>query len=76
MELGVDYGFSLFALASPRIGEVYGVVTFSELGRFYNALELPRAYLSHSHGLGLVSQNAALLQEILAAFPERRRGDI
>ena len=28
MDLGVDYGFSLFALAMPRIGEVYGVDSF------------------------------------------------
>jgi predicted O-methyltransferase YrrM len=29
VDLGVDYGFSLFALAEPEIGTVYGIDTFT-----------------------------------------------
>lgn len=28
VDLGVDYGFSLFALAAPRVGTVYGIDSF------------------------------------------------
>ena len=161
VDLGVDYGFSLFALAMPRIGEVYGidsfepdihagvhsdnynvvmnfknkhqfdnvhiikgwfseiskiwskpidilhidglhtydaitedwnnwqkfvtnngitimhdVVSFPELGKFYNEINLPKAWFQHSYGLGIVTNNEELLIEIKRKFPNLNLGNI
>jgi hypothetical protein len=162
VDLGVDYGYSLYCLATPRIGKVYGidlfdvaagyssgsdtydvVMEFKEkhqfdnvevikgdfceiakvwkepiqilhidgdhsyecvkrdwdtwspfvenggviimhdlfsyrdtVGKFYNEIELPKAYFSESCGLGVVCQDATILEKILDNFPNCKSGNI
>lgn len=161
VDLGVDYGFSLFALALPKIGTVYGidsfeadahaghhednyavvlkfkedhnfdnveiikgwfseiaktwdkqidilhidglhtydaikedwtnwskfltnagviimhdVISFPELTLFFNQISSPKAYFTHSAGLGIVVMDEQLLQDILTEFPNCAIGNI
>lgn len=161
VDLGVDYGFSLFALASPKIGTVYGidsfeadahaghhednydvvmefkekhnfdnvevikgwfsdiaqtwdkpidilhidglhtleavtedwnnwskfvpdtgviimhdVISFPELGAFYNQIQVPKAYFEHSAGLGIAVKDEKLLEDIVKQFPNCKLGNI
>lgn len=161
VDLGVDYGFSLFTLALPKIGTVYGidsfeadahagyhadnydvvlkfkednnfdnveiirgwfsevaktwdkpidilhidglhtydairedwtnwspfvlntgiiimhdVISFPELSQFYNQIVAPKAYFTHSAGLGIACLDEQLLQEILTQFPDCKAGNI
>lgn len=161
VDLGVDYGFSLFSLALPRIGQVYGidsfeadahagyhqdnydvvmrfkhkhsfdnvhiikgwfeevsktwtqpidilhidglhtykaimedwnnwqhfvredgvtimhdVVSFSDIKKFYNEITLPKAYFSHSSGLGIATKNKQLLIDIRNKFNNCQTGNI
>jgi hypothetical protein len=39
-----------------------------DVGRFFNEIDLPKLNFSHSHGLGVVSTDAALIEEIRVAF--------
>lgn len=161
VDLGVDYGFSLFALALPKIGTVYGidsfeadahaghhvdnydvvmdfkekhnfhnvevikgwfaevaetwdkpidilhidglhtytaitedwtnwskfvkptgviimhdVISFPELGLFFNQIAAPKAFFAHSAGLGIAVMDEQLLQDILTEFPNCTAGNI
>ena len=161
VDLGVDYGFSLFALALPKIGTVYGidsfeadahaghhadnydvvmdfkekhnftnvevikgwfseiaetwdkpidilhidglhtyeavtqdwinwskfvkptgviimhdVISFPELGLFFNQIAAPKAFFAHSAGLGIAVMDEQLLQDILTEFPNCIAGNI
>jgi hypothetical protein len=161
VDLGVDYGFSLFALALPKIGTVYGidsfeadthaghhednydvvlkfkqdhnfdnveiirgwfsevaktwdkpidilhidglhtydairedwtnwsqfvantgviimhdVISFPELTVFFNQIGAPKAYFTHSAGLGIAVMDEQLLQDILTEFPNCTLGNI
>lgn len=161
VDLGVDYGYSLFSLAIPGIGEVYGidsfegdihtghhsdsynvvmnfknrhffnkvhiikgwfdevvkswnhpidilhidglhtydavkndwdnwhqfvtnsgvtimhdVISFQDVGRFYNEIQLPKAYFAHSSGLGVVSHDREILLKISENFPNIHLGNI
>jgi predicted O-methyltransferase YrrM len=161
VDLGVDYGFSLFALALPKIGTVYGidsfeadvhaghhvnnydvvmdfkekhnfhnvkvikgwfaevaetwdkpidilhidglhtytaitedwtnwskfvkptgviimhdVISFPELGAFFNQIGTPKAFFVHSAGLGIAVMDEQLLLDILTEFPDCKIGNI
>lgn len=161
VDLGVDYGYSLFSLAVPGIGEVYGidsfegdahaghrtdtydsviafknrhsfnkvhvikgqfaevaktwslpidilhidglhtydavradwgnwnpfvrdggvtimhdVISFPEVGQFFNELTLPKVNFVHSAGLGVVTSDQALLTKILNVFPNCKFGNV
>lgn len=162
VELGVDWGFSLFSFAEPRIGQVYGIDLFigdehaggrdaevqygsvkafitdngldhvhilkqdfneaadewlhaidilhidglhtydavkndfyrwspfmktdgvilmhdvaawPDVHRFYNELELPKAYFEHSAGLGVLCKNSELLDKILESWNSAHCGN-
>jgi len=161
VDLGVDYGYSLFALAMPEIGKVYGVdsfepvgyytqhtnnyqvvmnfkerynfkhvevikgffdqvaetwtqriqilhidgnhtfesvtddwknwypfvdaggivlmhdvISFPEVGQYYNNIDIPKAYFPHSAGLGIASTDAALIDKISKTFNNCILGNI
>ena len=161
VDLGVDYGFSLYALAIPRIGEVYGidsfeadahagdhpdnynivmqfkekhkfdnvhvikgwfqeivkiwskpiqilhidglhtydaitddwkhwapfvpdngviimhdVTSFPDITKFYNEINMPKAFFRHSAGLGIATKNEELLNAILHSFSHCTSGNI
>jgi len=63
----------------PATGVVimHDVISFpADVGRFYNELPLPKAYFEHSAGLGIVTWNVRLLEDILRAFPQARVGPV
>lgn len=39
-----------------------------DVGRFFNEIDLPKLNFPHSHGLGVVSTDAALIEEIRVTF--------
>ena len=38
--------------------------------KFFNEIDLPKAYFTHSAGLGILSRDVGLIQEIIKEFPE------
>lgn len=55
---------------------LHDVISFPELTQFYNEIEWPKAYFSHSAGLGIATQNERLLEDILSSFTNCTRGNI